>query len=307
QYDLTARYASSALIWNMQCMPLTYLPFRQSFQIYLNLLMVEGRSVELEVLSKYAWAMNEPQKKDDASAPKNWVIANNLAVAYLGQSRYEEASGILKEMLARTTQKGARLYLLNNLGLCYTKLKDFDNAGRCIKEGMALNGGKKENAIGYRLIFVNGLLEYERGNYDLADACVTEAQQLAAKMREPIEMQGGIEQVLSKIRLKQGRLDEAELHCRNAFSAFESAPSPSYFALSMCFLTFAEISAAQGNQARCEEYITRARLAREAGIDREAATMASISQRLNSNKRILVGTQLIENATRNPLLERTVH
>lgn len=298
QYDLVNRRANEALLWNIRWYPFTHFQVAACSRIQVMLLMIEGRYVEFEALTRYAWGFMD-RKSNPTATPKHWALANNLGVALLMQHRYDEASTIMKDLLDKTKDKNARLYLLNNLALSLVRGKKLQEAELYLQEAIKIAGGKLDSMlIGPRLQFVRGVILLEKNMLDDAAESIISSKNNSMRRNEPVEFEADCEAALGAVRRKQSRLDEAELHFMNAIDVLESAPNPPYLTLAIYLNEFAAIKQEQGKHEEAAQISKRAEAFRVVSIERDTEAVEGIKRRLADRKHVKVGTQLLENSTR---------
>jgi tetratricopeptide (TPR) repeat protein len=323
-YNHFSRKLSGVLVWNTFWYPFTHLQLMACAKAHLAVLMAEGRHVELEAMTRYSWAFQEQKTIGIAAAdklksivnkqqrgsgapeinaiPKHWVLANNLAVAYLCQYRFSEGAVILKDLVARTKDKSARCFLLNNLALCWIREEKFDEAQKCIEEAMSLHGAKTDTMVGIRLHMVKSLLQLKQKNLEDAEKSVRLAREAAVRTKEPIEVQADCDAILGEILSEQGNHDEAQLHYKNALLIYESAQNPSFLKLMECLNSYSLLLRKMGLDALADETIARARKYEAMYLERELATIDAIRMRLASPKAIIAVSQLTDGVPRKILI-----
>lgn len=296
-YDRVNRLANDALLWNIRLYPLTYFQIAACSRIQVTLLMIEGRYVEFEALTRYAWGFMD-RKAEPTTTPKHWALANNLGVALLMQHRYDEASTIMKDLLDKTKDRNARIFLLNNLALSLVRSQRPQEAELYLDEAIKVVGGKFDSLIGPRLQLVRGLILLSKGALDDAAESIITSKENAMRRKEPVEFEADCEAALGAVRKKQARPEEAELHYMNAIDILESAPNPPYLTLAIFLKEFAEIKQEQGQSEEASLLLKRAEAFKAISIERDTEAIEGIKKRLSDRKHVTVATQLLEHSTR---------
>lgn len=303
QYALTAKRLPLSMFWNTVWFPITFSPYFQTAQAFMRLLLVEGRFVELEAVTRYTWGMHQRRSFSNTDIPKDWGLANNLAVAYLSQWRFEEAATIFRDLLKRPGAMRGRLILLNNLALCLVRNDELDEAEKLLTEAFTLSKSSFQPVVGWRLHFVKALLDTKKGNLDSAEEAIEKAETMARKNRDAAEAQAHLDSALANIRFKQNRFDEAELYYKNALDALQAATNPSYRVMSVYSKDYAEVLSAQNKQEEANKMLSRSQAYEDMDLQNELTAVEAIKERLRSPKPLLLATDLLQLSPRERYLE----
>lgn len=291
RYDLIEKSLSKAIVFNSQWSPITYFQLCTCLQTYFGALLTQSRNAEFEAVTRYSWAYVE-KKSNLTGTPRNWMIANNLAVAFLVQGRHEQAAEILQDLLEKHKKGPAQLFLLTNLSVSLIRDKKVERAEATVQQARKIFRGKTESAIGWRLLFVEGLIAIEKGHLDEAEKIIEQVKAAVVKIKEPAETQADLYCQLGRIRMKQERFAEAEMHVKTAIDIIQTVQNPSHYALALYHKELATIYAAQGEVKEAREAIERAAMFRSMHIEKEASAISQIRARLQDRNRIWSVAQL---------------
>jgi tetratricopeptide (TPR) repeat protein len=290
QYNKVAALLSPAIRWNAVWIPVTYFQVTRCAQIHIDLLLAEGRFNELEAVTRYMWGYAEPNGAPD-DPPKNWVISNNLAVAYMCQGRYAESAEVLRNILPSVKDNKARIYVLNNLALCETKYGSVQEAEAHLLEAIGLIPRNEQSLITSRTNFVRASIELLKGKLDSAERYLEDAQRIESKLDDSPQFNGQCFAVLAEIRQKQGRLDEAELHFKSAIDLLEVGANTPYFLLASVLNEYAELLEEMGRTPEAAEKMQRAIAMNAKNTERELEALNGLRGRL-AQKRIGSASEL---------------
>jgi tetratricopeptide (TPR) repeat protein len=294
-YQLVHRKIKSAVRWNALWTPITAGPLRVSAGTYVNLLIAEGKTIELEALSRYQWTYKDGSKSSDNGLPANLAVANNLSVALLEQYRFDAAIDVLKKCLDRKDRGGkSRGYLLNNLALALIR------ANRIAEADVVMNDVIKENArdpnspLGLRVPVLKAWLADAKSNWEEVVELIEGVFPRAIKSHETAEFQSNLYYLLGKAQRKLGRLDEAELNLRSSVELLESAPYPAWLRLAEHLAEYALLLKDQGKEKLAAEKMVRAHDCVELAEQTANATIERIRRRIEDKKHILISAELVE-------------
>jgi tetratricopeptide (TPR) repeat protein len=302
RYDLAFKLLPDAMTWNATWSPFTVIQLIQCQFCEINMLLLEGRALELELISRFTWAGLEGRAAT-TGVPKNWAVANNLAIAWMLQLKYEEAANMFATGLSKKLSKKVRLVLLNNLAVCQVYSHQIDAAEKTLSEAFSLLGSKIETHPGARLVFIRGLIEFERGQLDAAAKSLELAEAINKKKNGTKDFQAQCMAALARVRHGQGRLDESELHFRNAIDLLAASDNPHYISLAEHLHFYARLLMDQGNIEGAEKQVARAQRYYDFFVDRETLAVNHFRARLNNRKRIRASAELLTLTKREPLLE----
>ncbi|HEY9775351.1 MAG TPA: tetratricopeptide repeat protein [Planktothrix sp.] len=301
QVDRASALLPSAFRWSLWMAPFTRGAITRCSEIQFAILLQEGRTLELELISRYAWAFNE-KTPIKTGIPKRSEIANNLALAWLLQEQYEKAAAVFSEKLQQKQQKIVRATLLNNLAFCQVQLKQLDAADQTLNELFQLVKMESKTVTAARMRYVRALLEIELNHLERASELVDEA--LTIWKGQPISQQmGPLLATLGTIRRKQGRVEEAQLHLHSAVDMMASENNPNCVALARCYqelgLLFCDLDRIEEAQRALE----KAHRYYDFYINRETLTVSKLKSRLLAGRNFSSGIDLLTLAPREQLLE----
>lgn len=294
QYDLVSILCPRAIAFNSIWGTVASRWLADCLLIQWQLLMLEGRFSEFEALMRYAWGHKE-RRIAVSGVPTDQGIANNLAIALLGQNRYEEAESILQQSLASAKlDRKLKLVLLNNLALAQVKLKRVADAERTLQQALTAGGNKIEPRMSWRLDLVRGFIHLQKEEFEEAEYVFSMLLPTCKRLREPPEEKATIDAALGEIRFHQGRLEESELYTRNAVEALQSAPNPNYMSLIGYLCELAKCLHAQGKTDEARQHVEHANALYSAYVERETSAIEAIKSRLQDPRMIWSSPGLLQ-------------
>lgn len=303
-YTKVVRLLPKTLYWTTMWYPYTHNSHIAATDAFVRLLMLEGRFVEFQAVTLYSWGLIEPHSKNRKKSPKNWGIANNLAVALLCQWKFEEAAEIFKDLLKRAADKRAEAILLNNLSLCQVRMGQIDEADKTLQEAIKKASPRVKQHIGWRLDFIKASIETERDNLTEAEQYVEAAREKGIRYNDNLECQPRCDALMGRIRAKQNRIEEAELYYKNTIDSMAASNNPSYIALAVYTLEFADFLQSQGKDEMAKLQRERAQAFRDLNLLNEMKTVEAIKERLELKKPILIPVGLCNLTERDVYLEQ---
>lgn len=301
-YGKTAALLPSAMRWSAIMYPFTVFQLARCQTIEFQMLLSEARWIELEILSRFLWAVSE-RVPIISGTPKNWALANNLAVAWMLQCKYADAARLFATKISGAHISSTRLVLLNNLAFCQTRDKQLDAAETTLNQAFSLLGKNTTSDVSPRLRYIRALVQFERGQWDEAEHSLEEAVAIGHKQKVALELQAACTALLAQIRQKQGRREESELHFRNAIDILSKIDNPHYIGLAQYLHHYAQLQMDMGNEKGARQSIEKARSYYDYYVTRETATVSSIKAHLMNEKKTVTTTTLLKLANREPLLE----
>lgn len=303
-YARVVRLLPRTLYWTTMWYPYTHNSHIAATDAFIRLLMLEGRFVEFQAVTLYSWGLIEPQARWRKKSPKNWGVANNLAVALLSQWKFEEAAEVFRDLLKRPADKRAEAILLNNLSLCLVRMGEIEEADKTLAEAIKKASPRVRQFIGWRMDFIKASIETERGNLAEAEQHVDKARDIAGRTQDNLECQPRCDALMGRVRAKQNRMEEAELYYKNAIDAMSAANNPSYIALAVYTLEFAELLQSQGKAEQAKAQYQKAQAFRDLNLLNELKTVEAIKLRLEKKKPIIVPMALCNLADRDVYVEQ---
>jgi tetratricopeptide (TPR) repeat protein len=301
-YGKTAALLPSAMRWSAIMYPFTVFQLARCQTIEFQMLLSEARWIELEILSRFLWAVSE-RTPIISGTPKNWALANNLAVAWMLQGKYAEAARLFATKISSVNTAGNRLVLLNNLAFCQARDKQLDAAETTLNQAFSLLGNNTSSDVSPRLRYIRALVQIERGQLDEAEHSLDEAVAIGHKQKVAVELQAACTALLAQLRHKQGRREESELHFRNAIDMLSKTDNPQYIGLAQYLHYFAQLQMDMGNIQGARQSLEKARSYYDYYVTREESTVSSIKEHLMNEKKLCTTTTLLKLANREPLLE----
>ncbi len=303
-YAKVVRLLPRTLYWTTMWYPYTHDSHVAVTDSFVRLLMVEGRFVEFQAVTLYSWGLIEPQSRWRKKSPKNWGVANNLAVALLSQWKFEEAAEVFRDLLRRPADKRAEAILLNNLSLCLVRMGQIDEADKTLALAKTKASPRIRQYIGWRMDFIKASIETERGNLAEAEQYVDKARESALKNQDNLECQPRCDALIGRVRGKQNRFEEAELFYKNAIDSMASANNPSYVALAVYTLEFAELLQEQGKLESANAQREKAQAFRDLNLLNELKTVEAIKARVERKNPIILPIGLVNLTERDVYLEK---
>ena len=303
-YAKVVRLLPRTLYWTTMWYPYTHNSHIAATDAFVRLLMLEGRFVEFQAVTLYSWGLLEPHTNKRKKSPRNWGVANNLAVALLCQWKFEEAAEVFRDLLKRPADKRAEAILLNNLALCLVRMGKIEEADQTLSQAIKKASPRVRQYIGWRLDFIKASIETERDNLPEAEQCIDKARDLGIRYKDNLECQPRCDALMGKIRAKQNRVEEAELYYRNAIDAMAGNNNPNYIALAVYSLEFADFLQAQGKTELAQAQRDKAQAFRDLNLLNELKTVEAIKTRLQSKKPIIVPMGLCNLSERDVYVEQ---
>jgi tetratricopeptide (TPR) repeat protein len=301
-YGKTAALLPSAMRWSAIMYPFTVFQLARCQTIEFQMLLSEARWIELEILSRFLWAVSE-RTPVTSGTPKNWALANNLAVAWMLQCKYAEAAQMFATKISSANSASSRLVLLNNLAFCQARNNQLDEAETTLNQAFSLLGSNTTSDVSPRLRYIRALVHFERSKLDEAEQSLEEAVAIGHKQKVAVELQAACTALLALIRQKQGRCEESELHFRNAIDMLSKIDNPHYIGLAHMLHHYAQLQMEMGNPGGARQSLDKARSYFDYYVAREEATVSSIKEHLMNQKKLCTTTTLLKLANREPLLE----
>lgn len=303
-YTRVVRLLPQTLYWTTMWYPYTLNSHIAANDAFVRLLMLEGRFVEFQAVTLYSWGIVEPNPKTRKKSPKNWGIANNLAVALLCQWKFEEAAEVFRDLLKRPADKRAEAVLLNNLALCLVRMGQIEEADKTLQEAIKKASPRIKQHIGWRLDFIKASIETERGNLHEAEQFVEAAREKSIRYNDNLECQPRCDALMGRIRAKQNRIEEAELYYKNTIDSMAASNNPSYIALAVYSMEFADFLQSQGKEEEAKMQRERAQAFRDLNLLNEMRTVEAIKDRLQLKKPIMVPISLCNLTERDVYIEQ---
>ncbi|MDR3614821.1 MAG: tetratricopeptide repeat protein [Candidatus Obscuribacterales bacterium] len=277
--------------------PLTLMQIYGLLLRVVNIMMLEGRMVELEAFSIYQWGMSRGMQSL-GGVPQEFSVANNLGVAYINQKKFVEAERIFADLASRKTNGRARLVILNNYAFCLVQNKKTNEAGVILGDRLILDECKRQSQMALHLLMVAAMNALEMGKFAEAETFTTRTADLVKLLKEPAEMSAACEAILAAIRARQRRFEESKLHYANALDILEAADNPDYLTLANHYRDYAVMLADAGESLSAVVAMTKSKQIFELYVERESYAASLIANRLDDSSDLLQGINLITIADR---------
>ncbi|HEY9677836.1 MAG TPA: hypothetical protein V6C76_07490 [Drouetiella sp.] len=293
QHDRAARLLPNATYWTCMLSPFAYFSQLRCLQMQVNLILLEGRYTELEIVSLYAKGYNE-RVADPQGVPKNWAIANNLAIAHMQQGRYKEGAEMFQAALANAKEKRQLTFLHSNLSFCQMRLGQISEAVENNKIALALTGREAKTQLGCLVLAIEALLKSKCEQFDEAEKLVEELRsKLSAKQTTP-DVVITRECTMAEIRWRQKRYDEAKLYFHNGLDLLKSADNPNYYVIVQLEREYAQCLEESGDLKGAEKALLRAEEYFNFYLKRELDAIDLVRSRLANGKSINYAAQLLD-------------
>lgn len=301
QYNIVVKLLPKASAYFGFCMPITTIQWRQCYLIALGTLISEGRILEFESQSRYLleFIKHSPRKKSGS-----WIDAThiNLAVAALLRHDFKAGTVVFEEALNRELSKDHRAIVLNNLALCQAELDQLDQAEKSLDQILELIRKGASAHIKLKVEFVGTLVKLKRGDLEAAEADCMRLLNMKA-IQNDVSLLAGTYQALSEVQRKQGRLDEASLHCKNSLDLLSSSDNARYVSLLAAMHLYAKLLSAQGKPDRAKQCLHQAHELYEQYLDREHVTLARLKARLRDPRLLWTQIDLSAQSDRVPVMK----
>lgn len=287
QYGLAALYADQAVKLNLYLYPASTWTIGHMVDLQMRQHVQQGNNAQIEAIGKLIWSLTERKETDFASPTKSAWAANYVALAYLGQRRYEEAIKLFKLILMKERKPDHRGVLVNNLGYAYFRNGQLEEAERELREGLVyckkprspmqkrIAAHIKSN-LGRTLLLMGKLAEAEQ----LLDECFAERERDKALPHEMAESHRGI----AELREKQGRNEEAELYYRNAIGLYRQFFASHHYIIAETMDSLAALLDKTGKTEEAQKTRQEAEFIRYEHDDNEQQSLMKVLAAFNDNK-----------------------
>jgi len=300
RHDLTLKMLPDAISWNTAWYPLTIKSLLNCQNVELNLLLNEGRILELEAHSRFLMAHINPARLQKSRALPR--LQNNIWVSWMLAGRYlEAAEGFASSDLSKT-EKHIRTIILNNLALCQVKGGDPKAAQETLDRAFAEISSQPRSPVRPNLEFIQATVYVEQNNLGAAEAAIDKAKTLAEKIGNS-ELQADCMVLSGRILSKQKRYDEAELFFKSAIEVFSSTDNTHYLSLCFAMHYYAQMLLERGDEKSALRSMRKILEYTQSYQQREENTCERIKQRLRDTSKIRTASDLITLGEREPLIE----
>lgn len=287
-YGTALTKIATAKLWNILWSPFTLYQYSICLRLEANSLLLEGRLLELELLTRYHWALSE--KPPLPEKPKHFAFANDIGISWMLRNKNAEAAAMFSYCLEKKMANPHRLIVLNNLAYCQVRSAQLKEALATLEQAFELLGKRTISVEGSRLYAIKARLFLAQGNFRAAEECILEAEKCKANVKE---FKGMLTILLARARQLEGRLDEADLHYKNGIDICASGKNPDYLALAENLHYYAQLLLDKGEPEEARKIWNRAQQYFDYYVERERSAVSNFRMRLLDKKRIRVSTDLL--------------
>lgn len=300
RHDLTAKLLPGAVWWNTKWYPVTTQQLLKCQHIELQMLIHEGRILELEAHSRFLMVQ--------ASASKAWSkrflprLQNNLWLCYMFAGRYREAADGFVSFDTNKVEQMMRPIILINLALCQVKGGDAHAAQETLNKAFAEIGNKPQDQLRSRLQYIQASVYLEQDDLPGAEAALEKARPLAEKIASR-ELQAECMVLTGRLLRKQKRYDEAALFFKSAIEIFSSTDNTHFLGLCFAMHYYAQMLLESGDEKAALKLVRKIVDYLDSYQKREENTMERLKHRLRESTSIRCVSDLLTTSERAPLLE----
>ncbi|MFN8554414.1 MAG: tetratricopeptide repeat protein [Candidatus Obscuribacterales bacterium] len=300
RHDLTIKMLPDAIAWNTKWYPLTKKFLLDCQNIELNLLLQEGRILELEAHSRFLMTHISPARLQNSRLLPR--LQNNIWVSWMLAGRYLEAADGFASSDLNKTERHIRTIILNNLALCQVKSGDSQAAQVTLDRAFAEISSQQRSPVRPNLEFIQATIYVEQNNISAAEGAVDKANTLAENIGNN-ELQAECMVLRGRILSQQKRFDEAELFFKNAIEIFSSTDNTHYLSLCFAMHYYAQMLLERGDEKSALRSMRKILQYTQSYQQREENTCERIKQRLTSTSKLRTASDLITLGQREPLIE----
>jgi tetratricopeptide (TPR) repeat protein len=190
--------------------------------------------------------------------PLRLRVIKDLGVILLDNGDYEEANSYLQTALEWAQDIGdvsGLVSIYNALGYAYRALGDLDAATGYIQKALALNEAAQDMTTMAMMLNFLAVIAAERGHFRAATDHVDRAIQIARASGPAFNLPHYI-CTKAEGELKEGKLEQAEVHAREALAAATQIDNKR--AAASAKLVLADINSARGDHAQVETQLEEA-------------------------------------------------
>lgn len=251
-YDQIWRDFNKTLFWCKSWAPFSHIQLRLVTIIQNETLINQGRYAELEAITRVQWAHDE-RDSIYLGVPKKTETAYILAIALIGQRKFDQAIDILENLSRGTRKHYLHRGILHNLAYCYIERGDFEKANKLLDDNEEIMNAKPAWGLTLDQDLVRVRLELNRKNLEIAAERMAELSTYSRNSKISPEFRAHYFRTLARLRESQDRLEEAELHLQTAIDIIRSAPSLNSLSLSQTYFEYSKFLERSGktDQALC--------------------------------------------------------
>ena len=190
--------------------------------------------------------------------PLRLRVVKDLGVILIDSGDYEEANSYLQTALEWAQDIGdvsGLVSIYNALGYAYRALGDLDAATGYIQKALALNEAVQDMTVTAMMLNFLAVIAAERGHFRAASDHVDRAIQIATASGPAFNLPHYI-CTKAEGELKEGKLDAAEAHAREALAAADAVDNRR--AAAAAKLVLADVSSARGQHSEGETQLEEA-------------------------------------------------
>lgn len=300
RHDLTAQLIPDAIWWNLAFYPLTKSPLENCQNIELNLLLYEGRTLELEAHSRFLMAHIKPARLENSRLLPR--LQNNIWLSWMLAGRYSEAADGFASRDLNKIEKHIRTIILNNLAFCQVKAGAPEAAQETLNHAFAEISSQPQSPVRPNLEFIQATVYVEQNDLNAAESAIHKAKVLADKI-DNRELQAACMVLNGRILSKQKRYDEAELFFKNAIEIFSSTDNTHYLNLCFAMHYYAQMLLEKDDQKAALRLMRKIIEYTHSYQQREENTCERMKERLRDGTKIRTASDLITLGEREPLIE----
>lgn len=300
RHDLTAKLLPSAVWWNTMWYPFTLRPLLACQNVELQMLLHEGRVLELEAHSRFLMSLISPARMQKSRfLPR---LQNNIWLSWMLAGRYAEAAAGFSSVDLTKTEKVLRPILLNNLALCQVKSGDPESAQKTLALAFAEVANQPRSFVRPRLEYIQASIYLEQNELTSAEAAIEKAKSLAEKIANR-ELEAECMVLSGRLLTKLKRYDEASLYFKSAIEIFSSTDNTHFLSLCFAMHYYAQMLLESGQEKSALKVMHKIADYNESYRQREENTSQRLKNRLRSTATIKSASDLLTLSERETLIE----
>ncbi len=264
----------------------------ECFLTYQNCLYRQARYTDIELINKRAGYL-ATLARANGKVPDDITSLNHLGMVFCAQGKYAEAEQCSKRAIQLAgfdilkLDTGMRVALLDTLAWIYVSAGRFRDAEKVLLEAGKIceKRSPRHRDRGHILVMM-AQCAIEGGDLDLAEDCLQEAQALGDDQfnRDDPYIGCGFD-ILGRLRMRQGRMEEAEMYLQNALSMKEMLLTPIHPEIATSLKYCADLYRQTGREAKAIEYELRAEELQSLFRETESHRQSSLSLVLTNTTR----------------------
>jgi len=260
QHERSKLMVARSIKPTLMTFPLTFLALMYLLDTQLRILLAEARFVEAETLAGILLVAYRRLRLFKLGNNVESALKNFVAIAYLGEGKYEQAKSLFAECLAVTRNRMARTVFLNNVGYCDLELENLDAAYKTLTESVY----PEKKRTGYeRAIYITASSNLARvcikkSLFQEAEDLLDKAMKEGEKEADVARATGPCFEALGELRFAQDRLEEAEHYLRNSLDATRAKGTEMSPMFIRAATTLSKVLQALGKNVEAAEWAARA-------------------------------------------------